>query len=525
MASSRSVLIPLLLVACEGASPVAAVRSNLRRAIACVRSDEAPLRSDGTADALSCTSLGARDLSPAVPAGSLHVVAGAQPGGDGSEARPYATIAEAYLSRFDAAVIVLSPGVHAVRDFSVTRSLTLIGAGPGTTALSGASSGPVISVRGASLTLTALSLRRDDGAVAQAPLLSVDASSCALRDVRMQGGLDGVQARRSAVTGARVTVADASRYGVFLEDGALALEDFIVRGAGAQGIRLVRGHFDLRVGAVVGSGRHGLVATGAAPSLGGRADCTTVGGTGALDCVTRVSVISNHVAGMFFEDLAVVELREVLAAGTRFGDVSGGRAGDGVVVQRATARFDPEAPAGASRGVASAAIDNDRVGVLAQGEGTSIDVRGALMAGNRGGGIVVTSRASLASLRDSLLEGNQVGGLLLTPGVEAGVVQCNGISDNAEGALETVAGPIVLGDGVHVNGVRGALTLVDNEISLSGRFGLLVNGSEVSAQRNVGSGNRYGVGVDAGAMLRGALGAILGDRDAPSAPPSLLEGL
>ena len=522
----RSMAISLTLaMSCVDDRGTETVRSGLRRIVACPNEGEFPLRGGRTWTDHPCARLGASDGPGEAEPGSIWVVAGAPPGGDGSEARPFSTIAEALAMRPDARALALSAGTHPVRGWTVTRPLSVRGAGVGSTTLSAASSDPALTARGAPVALQALTLRRDDGGPAVEALVRIEGGEISLRDVRLVGGLDAIHGVGAVVRGEGVNVEAPARDGVRAEGGLVALENFAVRGAGAQGLRLDGAHFDLRRGAVVGCRRHGFVVTGVAPSTGGRRSCDGSEGDGPIDCLTQVTALDNHVAGVFLEGTRQVEARGVLAAGTRLGDVVGGRAGDGVVIRRASVRFDPELTGAEARGQGSAAVDNDRVGLLVQGAGGTVSVHGALLAANRGGGMLIGAGAHVSDVRESQFESNAVGGLMMTPGTVVGVVQCNGIVDTHEGSLETTTGTLALGDGLHINGVHESVSLRDNDVSTAERFGVLVNDAVVIVENNRGGGNRFGFGVYGGGTLLGTLSRVLGTQGAPMAPPPLLDAL
>ncbi len=515
----------LVAMGCDSTVPITARRFALRRVPTCPSPDTYPLRGGNSADDTACVRLGATDaIAPRASAFS-HVVAGAPRGGDGSASRPFGSIAEALASSPEVGALSLSPGLHAVDGLVLTRDLAIEGQGRGSTVISGSRSFPLITVRGARVALSSLSVRSSAGTSQAGPLVRLEGATVALHDVLLTGGEDGIESYDSSVEGTRLTVERPRNRGVYVERGSLSLSDFVVRQAGGQGVRVVSGHFELHRGAIVGSGRHGFVATGDAPRRDVASACARSDEGDATDCVVSVSAVENHVAGFFFEGRRSVELRSALASGTRLGAVDGGFAGDGLVAHRTRVRLTSAAEGTGLRGVGCAAIDNARVGVLVQGNDAVADLRGILVAVNRGGGVVVTDGATLTGIRDSLLEGNQVGGLLLTPGVTAGVVQCNGIYDNQLGAVATTIGEIVLGDGVHLNGVRGEVSMVENEVSGSARFGLLVNGASVTGRSNTGSGNLHGVGVYSSGSLRGDFLDLLGTSATPTVPPSVLRGL
>lgn len=162
---------------------------------------------------------------------------------------------------------------------------------------------------------------------------------------------------------------------------------------------------------------------------------------------------------------------------------------------------------------------------LVQGVSARLAVRGALMAANGGGAVLVGRDAELPLLGESLLEANRVGGVIATPGALVGIMQCNGIVDTEMGTLATSTGAVTLGDALQLDATVGEVTLRDNVLSGSARFGVVLHATRAAGERNRGDGNRYGVGLYAGATLTGDLGPVRGRERAPAAAPALPGGL
>ncbi len=142
-----------------------------------------------------------------------------------------------------------------------------------------------------------------------------------------------------------------------------------------------------------------------------------------------------------------------------------------------------------------------------------------------GGGVLLGSNATAPLIGECLFVANAFGGLVVTPGATATIVQCNGIAETRMGALTTSSGTVTMADGMHFNGARGDTQFVENEVSASERFGLLVNAARGTLFRNRGDENLYGIGLYGGSDLIGDLESIRGrDRVLPAAP-SLAGGL
>jgi len=536
----RALLLAFVAAGCETPGPGTAVaRSQTRVAPSCASLDEAPLRTGLGIDDIACVAVGAAhaegtDEWPDATAAAepvAYVRPGAAPGGDGARARPFATIAQALDAPRRPRTLLLARGRHPAPGVALTADAALVGRGADVTTLFGTAAAPVLRVAGAAtrVALTALAVRHEGPAPApaEASLVEVAEGALALREVSLDGGYDVLRARDAVVEGEGVTVRRGLHHGVFaVGRGRVALTRFDIRDNGAQGVRLEGPHAVLSRGQVADNARHGVVLMGSVDGVSGRARCFGENGGGGRDCVERVTFLRNGVAGLFVEGTRTLEARRILAAGTRLADVGGGAAGDGLVVgAAATVVLDDDLTDVARRGFGSAFVDNARVGVLAQGVGASVSVRGALVAANRAGGVLLAASAAAPVIGESLLEANALGGIVVTPGATVGIVQCNGIAETRIGTIATTAGTVSMADGIHVNGGRGEPRFVDNEVSGSARFGLLVNASRATLIDNRGVANLYGVGAYGDAVIVGDRASIVGRATAPTATPPLLAGL
>lgn len=531
----RSVTAALCaLAACEvPGDPPATARSRTRSMPGCDAPSTAAIRTGEGVDATRCTPVGAApagtearwaDVTDA-PAPVVFVDPSSA-GGDGSRERPFPTLAAALGATPRPLTVALSRGEHRVEGVNLDASLTLRGAGVAATTVRAAGRF-ALSVTGAATRATVSGLTVRSSAPGEGALVEVSEATLVLRDVAVEGGGDGLRASDATVEAEGLTLRGATRHGLFATGrGAVALTRFAVTDHGAQGIRLDGPHAHLAVGLVARNGRHGAVLTGAVDATGGRAECFGAIAPGRFDCIDRVSFDGNGVAGLFLAGGRLVEGRRLLVADTRLVTVVGGAAGDGLAVtDGASIALDPDLRGVARRGWGSAFVGNARAGVVAQGTGASLALHAALCAANRAGGVILTAGAVAPTVRDSLFESNQFGGLVATPGTVVGVVQCNGIFDSRDGTLQTTAGPVTLGDGLHLNGATGAMRLVDNEVSSSSRFGLLLNAARASAEGNRGTANRYGVGVYNRATLEGDASAIVGRETVPPRAPAVVDGL
>lgn len=514
------------------AAPITA-RSQTRSAPSCAGRDEAPLRTGAGVDAVRCVAVGAAPpvaaaLWPELPADGAPVayVDPAAVDGDGTRARPFATVAAALAATPSPRTLVLSRGEHAVDDLVLDADRTLLGAGSEATVIA-LRGGVAVTGAATRVTLSGLSVRGDRERAVAVPLVAVRGASLALREVTLTGGLDALQASDARVDADGLTLRSAARYGVWASGGgSLALTRFASTDHGAQGVRVEGPHVRLTRGYVARNQRHGVVIVGDGDATGGVAQCFADGAPGPRDCIDAVTLLSNGVAGLFLAGARTVEARRVFAVATRLGSVADGAAGDGVAVTGgASLALDEDLVGVARRGHGSAFVDNARAGVVAQGVGTVVSLHASLYAANRTGAILLTAGAAAPTVRDNLLDANGVGGLVATPGTLVGVVQCNGIFETREGALATTAGVVTLGDGLHLNGATGAMRFVDNEVSGSTRFGLLLNAARATLEGNRGTANRYGVGLYGAAVVLGDGASIEGVSAAPARAPSLVEGL
>lgn len=495
---------------------------------------QAPLRTGEGIDVFRCETVGASAASgdarwpetTGLVAPVVYVDPSAMAGGDGSRERPFATLGAAVAA--SPRTVAFSRGEHPVPpSFTASSDLDLVGVGAGTVLRVVRDSAGFVFRGGARVALRGCVIVGPEAPGEGVVLVRVAGATLSLDDVSLDGGYDALRVDDGALLGARVTVRRAVRYGVFAGASArVTLDGFVVRDGLAQGIRAEGGRLSLRRGLVADNARHGVVMLGDVSATGGWARCDGTDVAGSRDCVVQVASHGNGVAGMYVEGRRTVSLSRVSLSGTRLVAIEGGSAGDGLVVGPAsTVAVDEDVTDVARRGTASAVLANGRVGVLAQGLNATVTIRGALIGANASGAVLLTGNASAPMIGECLVQGNRFGGILVAPGARASIVQCNGIVDTQEGALETNVGTLTLADGLHVNAPSGEARFVENVVSGSRRFGLIVNATRGASEGNRGEANRYGVGLYGGASLSGNLEAIRGTERAPTATPALLTGL
>lgn len=513
-----------------------ALATRTRVAPTCPSPDEAPLRTGASPDAFTCARLGASpDAVPDVaslPEPVRYVRSGIAPGGDGTLSRPFSSLSEALAATPTPRTLVFSAGDHPVApSTTVSFDLTIVGAGAAATTLSLVPDSAGLVLRApARFSAAALTLRYpgDDAAPERSVLLNAINTAVILRDVVLDRGHDALRLSGGTLSATRLTVRRAVRYGVHLRDNAAAtLDDVLIRDGAQQGLRAEAAHVQITRALVTGNARHGVVLLGDADVATGRASCFGASPTaGARDCIDQLVSHGNGVAGLYIEGRHVSDVRRASLSGTLLAAVSTGQAGDGLVVGAgATVTVDADVTDPALQGTGTLIVGNARAGVLAQGLDASLTLRGALIAANGGGGVLLGSNATAPLIGECLFVANAFGGLVVTPGATASIVQCNGIAETRMGTLMTSSGSVTMADGMHLNGARGDTQFVENEVSASERFGLLVNAARGTLFRNRGDENLYGIGLYGGSDLIGDLESIRGrDRVLPAAP-SLAGGL
>lgn len=530
--------LPVDAVVATDVAPLTLPTSLSRVAPRCAAEDEAPLRTGNEVDGFRCTQVGASrsEGAPRWPSAEglatpvVYVDPAAEPNGDGSPERPLRTLAEAIARVPAASSVALARGVHPLADTVVlSRSIALAGAGARATTLEAARDRTALSLsRGARISLTGIAMRYGAGDVTERDLaLAAVGATLTLDDVAIAGASVAIDATETALDARRLSLTASARQGLFARGASrVTLRDFLVRGGAGQGIRVEASHVDLARGLVAANARHGVVLIGATDATGGRARCADFASVGALDCIDQVVSQGNGVAALYVADARTLEVRRATLADTRLETIDTGTSGDGLSVgARARVSVDPEYISVAVRGFGTAVMGNARVGMLAQGDGAELSVRGAFIARNESGGVFLSAQASAPIVGESLFVENGFAGIVAAPGSLPGIVQCNGIVDTRVGTVRTSAATVQLADGVHLNAPSAPITLRDNEISRSAAFGLLLNAGRATLFNNRGTGNLYGVGRYGGAVTVGEVATISGRESAPLVAPSLATAL
>lgn len=478
----------------------------------CAASDQAPLRvGDG---GFACTMVGAvqqpgNELWPTVPAGAVarFVRPDADEGGDGSRERPWRRLGEALRGTPVGVTVVLSRGTH-----PLSETLTL----PGDATVVGVGSDPMrgsvidappgvqlFAVPGAA-TLRALAITHAGTATGDVATVSVAASGALrLEDVALRRPAIGVLCA-GRLDAAGLTVLEAGRVGVGLVAGARAnLRNVLIRDGQGVGIQADGAHLHLGDALVHENARGGVYLNGTTSGdpMGGAASCTVDGpGTtpGPLDCIDHASITCNGIAGLAVSGAGgagaaqrAVEVRSVALSGTSA--PAGMPGGDGLVVQDGVSvSLDPGTGA---MGGGSEVVGNARLGVLVQGVGAVLRMRGATVASNAGPGVFVTAAATVQEIRWSEVAFNRGLGVGVATSSSIMSLTDSVVRDTSVGSLPGMSASVVMvGDGVSAAGAVVG-TVARNELSRNERFAAAFSNSSGVVEDNRGSDNRYAIGA------------------------------
>lgn len=498
-------------------TPMPVGDSGMRRTwipVRCAGENEAPLR-DGTGpENVNCTRVGA-DLTSAPggwPAATtlrspvVYVDSTAAPGGDGVMGRPFNSLPDAFSALPASGGSVIARGAFTLSGPLTARGdVILVGTGPtrGTTiTIPHGQSGLSIAGSSGALRLRGLSLRYVGGAPSDADV-ALSASGGALlqaNEVSIEDAGNGIRADGSTVNAESVSVLRPTRIGVLLTRGRGVLRRILVRDGLLQGIRADAAHLDLRESMVMNQGRQGVQLFNDADTSGGARDCTTGTTGGSHDCLERVVSIGNTSAALYIENSRTVEARLLSLSATRSGAIMDG---DGLVLANgASVLVDTDlADAPRNQGRGSEIVGNARAGVVAQGLGVSLSIRGALIASNGGPGVFLADNALGREVLASAVVGNVGLGVGSTPSASLVSIQCNGIFDTRMGAVATDRGMLMVGDGLSVSMAGMGVSAVANEFTGNARFGAVANEVGGLASGNYGEGNGFS-GVAAYGALR-----------------------
>lgn len=535
--SPRAVLVLVTMAAC-GADPPTSPPGPPGPMLRCPGDREAALP-DGAGGVL-CLAVGARGYggtapwAPGVDASvARHVRPGAPPGGDGSRATPFATLAEALSGAPPGATIAIAEGRLTLdAGARVAVPVTIVGAGPDRTTLALPASDTALAWTAAGGALRGVKLWRGGARTADDAAVAVDVgdgAALALEDVVIEGAGVALRVGDGALTGNRVDVLSSGRNGVLLRRGARAsLASFVVRGGAGAGVGADEAHVHLRDGLIDHNAAHGLALVRAPAARGGRETCdgaVDLAGEGPRDCVSRVSIQCNGIAGVYVDGARVVDLRSVAVLGTRPNKAILG--GDGIYAQGgARVLLDADRPEGAAAGGGSLVGDNARVGLLLDGSGTTLVSRGLRAWENANGGVFLQAAALGEELIGGDLRGNGGVGVAVARDAELRALRGTTIAGTRPAALAAVgaAGPVtlMLADGLSIAG--GAVAASGNRFDGNARFGAVFFRARGELTANRGEGNRYGIRAWDSTVRGVDESAVHGREPAPADPIPVAAG-
>lgn len=537
-----------VVLGCDAEPPP--VASSIER---CPEENQAPLRNGpGAARPFDCVTVGATTALtggewPAVdalPAPRVYVSPAASPGGDGTLARPFDTLASAVSAlATGGGTIALARGTHDLRaTLSLPPGVTLVGAGAGITMLLATGGRAAVELSAGTGGVRGLTIRFDAGAAVDADvgIAARAGATLTLDDVRIERAAVGVLADGATVVGTRVTALRPAFAGVRLEAGARGVFSLLwVHHSVNYGVRATDAVIHLTDSMITCNGISGLTVSGAPPPMGGAASCAgdLRAPSGDTMCWRRVAFIENASQGI---DVAVcransaecrdrtgrivVEARLLSVSRTQTRECDRGRCGgDGVSVgPHVRLSFDPEVVTAAGRGSGTAVVSNARAGLLVQGPDAVIALDGARVAGNGGPGVFLQAAARAERIGHVVVEGNSGLGVGVTPSSTVGVMVDNRFVDTHVGSLVLSSGETVtFGDGLAL-AQRVDLRMTDNEFTGNERFAAFLTQVEsATITGNYGDDNRFGLTAYASTVDLSA-NRVRAREAAPTAPPSPL---
>ncbi len=466
-----------------------------------------------------CVPLGARaprtDAEwPRVEGDALWVAPLGSPVCTGTMSCPIPDLAAAIERAPAGGRVVLGSGVHVLRGaVNLARAVQLIGVGAsGETVIEAPAGAAAFRVQ-ATATVSRLTVRYAATPPAERrTAVAFDVArgaSLTLGDVRIVQADIGAQCEGGALTVFDATVTGSGAFGVRLGPGCVArLERVVVRDGQGVGVSAFEAHLQFVNGLVERNGSTGVSLVGASDPTTGAAACedlATPPGRGPRDCLVRVASRGN--ANVAFSILGpegpgatgtrAVTLRRVVGADTRV--TASGRGGVGLFVgDGASVLVDddtPEVPPQRhTTGERSRFESNQGVGVLANGAGTSLSLRGALVASNRGPGLFAQAEARVPEIKYARVHGNLGIGIGAT-GAQVRSITCNGIDATRMHTLQFVSEsglvPFQVGDGLSLDSGLAELAVLVNQLDANARFPVVVSGGTGEVRGNYGSRNGF----------------------------------
>jgi hypothetical protein len=454
---------------------------------------------DGTG-AFVCTPVGAT-IMPAWPE-LIGAITYVRPGasGDGSLAAPFGTIQEAIDA--GAALIMLDTGEHVLTsdiEISSATSVSIIG-----------KSGVRVVGSGVAIEVAMGELGIQDVVLEGVSIRARAATTLNVLGVEMRAA--NVECSGCVLMAGLMTIAESTGPALFVDGSAYArIYGVRIHGGSGVGIAVCNSN-----GRIAGSLVRDQIRDGIAIS--------STDGTGYDFEVFTSASIGNGVSALRVEGAALrVELDDVLLAGTLVPD--GLTGGDGLFVGGgAMVETDVTIESDAQRGTGSVFIGNARTGILADGAGTELSVRGALVGSNGGPGIYVQSSALASLIGFSRIDDNLALGIGIAASARAGMIPCNEIVGTRNDALATEVGAVEVGDGLSIASSEGSTEIVGNVFSRNERFAALFTDANATMADNTGEDNGYGMAFYGGSVTESGVNTIDGG-EVPETAPLAADGI
>lgn len=512
----------MALVQCggdEAASPTVGLYRNVA-APTCTPPEEAPLP-DGNMGFM-CVRVGA---DTAAAASSIPDVMGLQApvvyvreaatGGDGSLERPFGAVDAALARVAKGGTIALLRGTVTLDAPAMLPSgVAVVGVGPVGSVLdvTRGHGGLQVVAGAADVTVRDLTVRYRPG-TATAPDVAIavgESAAATLRNVRVEGAFEGIVVD-GTLAAERASVLRAVANGVVVQgSGVGRFRSLLVREGLGQGVaarpRVMggpAGRIHITSGAILDHQGRGIALTGAAAVGRAAGSCTFDGPSseaGDVDCFSQVSSQRNGIQALGAFGARRVELRASSLSASRV--AAGQPDADGLVVgDGAQVSVDPEDRSLARMGRGSLVLANQRMGVIAQGAGTTLLLRGARVQSNVSVGVFVNESAIARVVSFSRIDDNGSAGIAVASSGSIVEVQCNGIAGTRARSFTSVGGMApMIGDGLNVTNVRD-LRVDDNEFAGNARAGAVFDQAAGGFTRNRGGGNQYGASITDSEML------------------------
>ena len=456
-------------------------------------------------------------------------------GADGTMAHPYPDIAAALAAMPTATAIVLSAGTHTVAStITISTGMPIefrgTGAAMGGTFITPTMRAPVFVASGAMTEVDVNGVAITFNGVTAADTMAVGVvatsmGSMVLRDVSIDNAYDGAVATGGVIDLGYVTISGSLHRGVSLASGSdgtrasASVADSLVRDGFGQGFVSEGANIGFVHSGVVRNLRGGLIIRGADPMFPNSLDAVTVTGNSLVGC---------SISGA---DAAII-VSQMLAAGTQ--SSSDGLGGDGLYIgPGGSVVMDMAIMGDDLQGTGSAFVANARTGILVSGDaamppptGGNLQMNAALVASNRGGGMIVQNGASVPMIAFSVFAQNSGVGLATTTQGLLATIQGSQFLENRNGTVTTGVGDIPAGDGLSLGDAPAAtpIAITDVEFTSNSRYAAVFTAGAITLTNTRGTGNGYGIGNYGGSVTMSGTNTVAGEMSAPSSAPMVVRG-